>query len=339
MKVIYKMSVFLLFSCFALSGNSQQQVSFSFQAHQDDWQLFMQSTIMEDLNNGGKVVFVTLTAGDAGNGPGGYGSPSAYFYARERGAVYASQFSADLNGTTPLPFPDSIRVNINGHGIIKYTYKNTVNYFLRLPDGSGNGNGNPITGFTSLAKLNQGTISNLTSVDGVTTYTNWQDLVNTIKNIITIERGADRQVWINKPSLDTALANRGDHSDHLTTSIAATDAVKDSLWVGINEFIDYNSPSYTANLTPAQHAIATGVFAITVWGLLETKYLAPFDEGHKSWLPVDVKTVVRVPSTLATAMAVNGGNLPNIPETLKAPAVENKIIIQTPNRHEAFTNQ
>ena len=50
---------------FSLTSQAQfTSVSYSIQAHQDDWQLFMGSKIMADLNvSGRKVVFITLTAG------------------------------------------------------------------------------------------------------------------------------------------------------------------------------------------------------------------------------------------------------------------------------------
>lgn len=290
--------LFMLLVAFSFKMQAQS-VTYSIQAHQDDWQLFMQSTVISDMSAGGKVVFITLTAGDAGAGALGYGSPIPYYLAREKGSVYSAKFAADLNGQVPLANPDSVRIAVNGHSIIKYVYKNTVNYFFRLPDGGIPGDGNSLTGFKTLKKLKNGDISSISSVDGIVTFSSWLDLTNTIKKIITVERGADNQVWINTASLDTAGANAGDHSDHIYTSIAAQEAVKDSLWVGINEYVDYKSPNFPSNLTVQQHAVGTALFAVTNWGLLASKYNAPFDIGHKLWLPVDRLVVKRQPAGFA----------------------------------------
>ncbi len=273
---------------------SQQQVTFSVQAHPDDWQLFMSNKITGELNAGDKVVFITLTAGDAGNGSGGYGSPIAFFQARENGSVYSAKFSADLLITNPLFNPPLTTTVVNGHSMVKYVYLNTVNYFLHLPDGGGLGEGNPITGFTSLQKLKDGVIPSITAVDNLTTYTSWADLTATIMKIITIERGLDDQVWIHTPSLDEVL-NPTDHSDHLMSGLAAQEAVEDSLWVGINEFIDYASASLPANLTNSQHSDASAIFATAVWGLTESKYAGTFEPGHQSWLPMEYFVIKRVP--------------------------------------------
>ncbi len=294
MKRIYKTISLLLLCCTWLQGYSQQ-VSFSVQAHQDDWSLFWVQSIANEINAGNKTVFITLTAGDAGNGAGGFCSPLPYFLTREKGAIHSTKYAVDLTGATPIVFPDSVRAVVNGHSVVKYTYKNTVNYFLRLADGGIPGAGNPITGNVSLQKLKRNQITSLVAVDGTAIYNGWSDVINTIKAIVTTERGNATTGILHTASLDTIGANRGDHSDHIHTSIAAQAAVNDLAWVGIYEYVDYNSPSYPPNLTLQQHAAATAIFAVNSWGLLEGKYAAPFDEGHKSWLPVDVLFIKRAP--------------------------------------------
>ena len=288
----------LIFSI-SMSISAQTEVSFSFQAHQDDWQLFMSSKIVSDLNSGGKVVFVTLTAGDASCGSCTYGSTIPFYVAREIGSVRSAKFAADLAGAVPLAMPDSFRVTINGHSIVKYVYKNTVNYFLRLPDGNGDGSGFNNTGNVSLQKLKLGMISSISSVEGATSYTSWTDLTNTLKEIFNLEKGSDPQVWLNTASLDP-VTNPGDHSDHTYTSIAAQDAVVDLLWVGINEFVDYYSSGMFANLSASDHANAAAIFAVSNSGLLQNGYIAPFDDAHKGWLPMDYFTVKRTPVLILT---------------------------------------
>jgi len=284
----------ILLLIFSKGMSAQTEVSFSFQAHQDDWQLFMSSKIVEDLNNGGKVVFVTLTAGDASCGACTYGV-IPFYLARETGSVRSSKFAADLAGGIPSPRPDSVRVTINGHSVVKYVYKNTVNYFFRLPDGNLDGNGFPNTGNNSLRKLKLGLISSLSSIDGTNTFTSWLDLTNTLKEIINTERGQDNQVWVNKASLDTLVYNQSDHLDHIYTSIAVEETVSDMPWVGINEFLDYYSSALPPNLSFSDHANASAIFGVSVWGLHENTYTTNFEDGHKGWLPMDYFTVKRVP--------------------------------------------
>src|SRR6476646_12300620 len=81
----------------ALAQDRQpDKVSFYFAAHEDDWQLFMNPTAFEDVvSPKSKVVFVHVTAGDAGLGIGTQGRKHPYFLARENGAEMAIRFMAD----------------------------------------------------------------------------------------------------------------------------------------------------------------------------------------------------------------------------------------------------
>lgn len=276
---------------------AQQEVSFSIQAHEDDWQLFMSSKIVADLTvTGGKVVFITLTAGDAGNGDGAYSSSGTpFFLSRELGSVYSAKFAADItSGSTPAPTPTATTAVVNGHNITKYVYGNTVNYFLRLPDGDFDGNGFPITGNKSLNKLRNGSIPSLTSVENSATYTGWSDLTNTIQQIILTEKGTDNQVWMYTASLDNT-ANPGDHSDHLNAAHAGQDAVSTMLWVGISEFVDYATSSMPANLSATDHENAAAIFMLSEWGITEQEYSSSFVADHKAWLPMDYFAVKRTP--------------------------------------------
>jgi hypothetical protein len=304
----------LLLLILSFNLQAQQQVSYAVQAHQDDWQLFMGIKVAGDLSSGGKVVFITTTAGDGGNGSGGYLSPVPYYIARERGAIYSSKYVSDLMGGTISDTPSLTRVTINGHSIVKYSYNgnSVVNYFLRLPDGNSNGAGYTLTSFKSLKKLFIGAIPNISSVDGITTYTSWTDLITTIKMIMMAEKGTDNQVWVHTASLDStsttpALNNSNDHSDHYYTSKAVQDAIKDSLWVGINEFIDYRTTSLTANLSLSDHQTATALYTAYLWAMLESKYDGQFDASYKAWLPLDYFSVKRSPVGNALGRMTIGG--------------------------------
>jgi hypothetical protein len=293
-----KISVTIILAVCIFSMRAQQQVSFSLQAHQDDWQLFMSEKIISDLASGGKVVFITLTGGDEGYGISPWGSSTVpYYLAKENGSVYSSKFANDITatiGATPAAVPIAQISIINGHKINKYVYGNTVNYFLHLPDGNNGGEGFSNTGYQSLQRLNNRNIKSISSIDGLTKYTSWSDLTNTIKSIINIEKGADNQVWIYTASLDNS-SNPNDHSDHIYSSKAAQTAVSNLPWVGIIEFVDYQSSALSGNLNLYNHQNAAAIFGLFVWGLIESKYPGTFEATHKSWLPMDYLSIKRSP--------------------------------------------
>ena len=131
------------------------KVSFYFAAHEDDWQLFMNPSAFQDVIKGAaKTVFVHLTAGDAGLGTGLGGRKHPFYLARENGAEAAIRFMADADATpgervaAPMVF--------NGHPIYRVSYRNTVGYFLRVPDGNASGAGYSETSFQSLKRLASG---------------------------------------------------------------------------------------------------------------------------------------------------------------------------------------
>ena len=75
-------------------------------------------------------------------------------------------------------------VTVNG-----YTYRNTVAYFLRLPDGNPEGTGYPGTGNRSLKLFAEGRIGTFAAIDGSTSYEGWSELVAALRDLITMERG------------------------------------------------------------------------------------------------------------------------------------------------------
>lgn len=290
--MVKRLLLILLITLFVKLQVQSQPVIYSIQAHQDDWQLFMSSKIITDLYAGSKVVFITLTAGDGGCGF------CDYTPAREIGSVYSAKFAVDLTNTAtpPADVPVASIVNINSHNIKKYVYKNSVNYFLRLPDGSLNGSGFPGTGNQSLQRLKNNNIP-MTAVDNSATYTTWANLTTTIKAIINAEKITGRQGWIYSASLNTTnnsnppnpTYNFNDHSDHLYTATAARDAVPvvDMAWVGIYEFVDYYSSALPANLTPAAHENASIIFSHEALGITLAEFRNEFTSDHQIWLPMD----------------------------------------------------
>ena len=154
-------------------GKRPDKVSFYFAAHEDDWQLFMNPSAFQDVMGGAaKTVFVHLTAGDAGLGIGLGGRKHPFYLARENGAEAAIRFMADADAepgersAAPMSF--------NGHEIYRVSYRNTVSYFLRVPDGHWSGDGYYETGFESLRRLSSGENSVLRAVDGSATYHGWE---------------------------------------------------------------------------------------------------------------------------------------------------------------------
>ena len=308
----------IIFLFIGLHARAQfTSVSFSVQAHQDDWQLFMSNKVVADLNiSGRKMVFITLTAGDGSVGNGAYGPSSVIFFqARENGAVYSSKYVADITtGTAPADVPTATTVSILGntnHNITKYVYKNTVNYFLRLPDGNGNGNGFPNTGSVSLERLKTGAIASISALGGTAaTYTGWSDLTNTIKTIINTEKITGTQSWIySAHTLDgsNTAYNANDHSDHRYSSWAAQVAASAMTWMGVAGFMDYESSANGANLSATDHENASAIFAVTNWGIIEAAYSTTFNSSHLPWIPMEYFQVIKNPSGTAPFTGTGGG--------------------------------
>jgi hypothetical protein len=241
------------------------KVSFYFAAHEDDWQLFMNPSAFQDVvKSAAKTVFVHLTAGDAGLGTGLGGRKHPFYLARENGAEAAIRFMADADAApgervaAPMVF--------NGHAIYRVSYRNTVGYFLRVPDGNASGAGYSETGFQSLKRLATGETDILRAVDGSTTYHGWDDLVATLRAIIAYERGHAALAQVNVAETDTRI-NPNDHADHLMTAKAALDAVKNLSCVRRVYYVDYASSRLPQNLDAQQRDMESSVFAVTLAGV------------------------------------------------------------------------
>src|SRR5262245_13888727 len=178
----------------AVSAQNTNTVAFYFGAHPDDWQLFMNPNAYQDVQKlSNKVVFVYVTAGDAGVGLGNGGRSQPYYLARENGAKLSVKFIADAAKSPEVPV-DSVG-SISGHAIKRWLYRNTVSYFMRLPDGSPQGTGYVATAEQSLKRLHEGVIRTMTSIDDSTTYQGWSDLRTAMRKLIDDERGGATEVW------------------------------------------------------------------------------------------------------------------------------------------------
>lgn len=205
-------------------------------AHEDDFQLFRGEVAWNDLQRSDVYgIFITATAGDNAQTDG-------WWQARE--AAQKASINACLPDGTWLT---EDKASVNGHSIQRVKFSDptsnatrAVLYSLRLWDGGMDGNGpnasKPPQGadltYPSLQHLQEGkVVTQITAVDGSTTYTSWADFVLTLRTIMTNEfqtatAGADPSMAVNKPWVnankywldggDTATDHHNDHSDHVT---------------------------------------------------------------------------------------------------------------------------
>ncbi|HTD80638.1 MAG TPA: hypothetical protein VK723_00665 [Thermoplasmata archaeon] len=237
-------------------------------AHEDDWQLFESPNTYYDYQAGHHLLFIYVTAGDAGNGVG-------YWGAREQASEASLQWliGTTFSGTSAFETVCYTDTSFVCHDVWRYTLNRTVSFYMRLPDGNSDGNGFPSTGFQSLEKLRDGLISSLSAVDGSTTYFSWADLYETVAAAINAYAPYDATTRVNSPDFDRIRQSFegkncngcSDHPDHL----AVADAVYNITiaagrpWAR-SFFIDYPmgwaDSRYPANLVPADYAIKRELF-------------------------------------------------------------------------------
>ena len=250
----------------ASGAGAPQRICFYFSAHQDDWQLFMNPPAFRDVLDGAKCVFIHMTAGDAGLGQGDGGRKHPLYLARENGAESAIRFMADQDYRPPVE-RSVATMAFNGHPLRCVNYRNTVAYFLRLPDGSPEGTGYAATGDQSLMRLAEGRIETLAAIDGTTSYRGWHDLVATLRDLIAFERGSAQAIDLHTPDPDPA-SNPGDHSDHVMTAKAALDAAKGVTGARVFHHLGYASGSRPENLFGEDRDMKCAVYAVTLAGVL-----------------------------------------------------------------------
>jgi hypothetical protein len=243
-----------------------QRASFYFSAHEDDWQLFMNPPAFRDVLDGVKCVFVHVTAGDAGLGLGNGGRKHPLYLAREHGAESAIRFMADQDHRPPVE-KTVAAVACNGHALRRVGYRNTVSYFLRLPDGNPEGTGYAATGDQSLKRLAEGRIESFTAIDASAVYQSWSDLVATLHALIEIECTSAPAIDLHIPDPDPVI-NPGDHADHIMTAKAVLDAARDLAGVRVVQHLGYASGSRPENLSGIDRDMKCAVYAVTLAGVL-----------------------------------------------------------------------
>jgi hypothetical protein len=266
----------------ATSAQATNTVAFYFGAHPDDWQLFMNPNAWYDVQkSSNKVVFIYVTAGDAGLGLGNGGRSQPYYLARENGAKLSVRFLADAAKAPETPV-DSVAL-VSGHPIKRWLYRNTVSYFMRLPDGSPQGTGYVATAEQSLKRLHEGAIRTMTTIDNSTTYQGWSDFRTTLRKLIDHERGPATNVWVNIP--DTNIEkNVGDHTDHQHMAQGVLEAIADLPWINKALYLDYVTADMEENMSSAEREIEVGTFAALSMGLTALDHPSPWDRLHRSWL-------------------------------------------------------
>jgi hypothetical protein len=225
----------------------------------------MNPSAFQDVIEGAKTVFIHMTAGDAGLGTESGGRKHPLYLARENGAETAIRFMADADDRPPVEAVVSVST-FNGRPIRRVSYRNTVAYFLRVPDGSPQGTGYVETGHQSLQRLADGQINALTAIDGTASYHGWSDLVATLRSIIDFERG-HASVQLNIPELDPVL-NANDHSDHFMTGKAALDAAEGLTTARRLHYVGYASANFPENLSGQDRDMKCAVYAVTLAGVL-----------------------------------------------------------------------
>ena len=250
-------------------------------AHQDDWQLFMNPNVANSIQSPeDKTVIIHLTAGDAGYGMGN----DAFYKAREEGALRAVRFlsnTAEDRSKIGDEMSRSITL-IRNHPILTYNYHNTVVYFLRLPDGNGDGSGFELHQQKSLEKFYNRQVVDFKAIDQSTTYTNKEDLLGTLKELITAAHtGTQLEIHLSELSEDL---NVDDHSDHLTASRFISEAATNQFKGEFYYYIDYQSANLESNLERSEILINSGAWGATASGLSDHRHASLWDEYHTTYL-------------------------------------------------------
>lgn len=174
-------------------------------AHQDDDILFMNPNVIHQINKGACIRSVYLTAGDSG-------SSKLYWLSREEGskAAYATMFHLKNPQwtTRSVAISESKLVTVTS---LKDDPR-IVLVFMHLPDGNTSGKGFPATHQESLAKLRDGTIPRIHTVDGQASYTTTE-----LVSALSILMEAYRPTEIQTMATTNFSSHYPDHSDHLNT--------------------------------------------------------------------------------------------------------------------------
>jgi LmbE family N-acetylglucosaminyl deacetylase len=238
-------------------------------AHADDWQIFMGDHAYTSFQSAASVLFVYVTAGDAGKS-------SAYWMARERGAL--SSIDAIIGAGAWSCANQTVR----NHPIYRCMKNSVAVYFMRLPDGNYDGSG---FGLGTIMKLRD-RATPTAAIDGSTTYNTWSDLYNTIGAIVDLEFDGQGgpYVKVHAQDIDRAL-NPNDHPDHTATGDAVTAAANAGHTWDLFYYVDYDTEYRAVNLTDAQHSQKLTEFTAYDRTMVSAGYSSLLgDNEYKAWL-------------------------------------------------------
>ncbi|HYI32865.1 MAG TPA: PIG-L family deacetylase [Glaciibacter sp.] len=175
-------------------------------AHPDDDLLFFHIDILRDIEAGRCTRTVFVTAGEAGEGQPYWGGLEAGIR-----ATYAQMAGVPDDWTAEDAGVTAGRISV--HTLTDAPHVSVV--FLRIPDGF-DGTGSAAYGWESLAKLWDGSITTITSVDGEEWYTK-----NEVRDILVQLMTNFEPTTVRAQDWTTDPNNLDDHSDHWATAMFA----------------------------------------------------------------------------------------------------------------------
>jgi hypothetical protein len=273
---------FILFSLCSFIELSAQNTKVYVSAHPDDWQLFMNPNAYYDLQKPeNKVVFLHITAGDAGSGTGN----TSYYLAREEGSLRAIRFMCnainyELKQGSEM---NATQVLINGHLVLRYSYSNAVAYFLRLPDGNYTGVGYPIHNDGSLKKFYEGYVASISAIDYSSKYESLNDLIKTIGDLVTLESNEMGEIAFNIADTNAEI-NPEDHSDHINSSLIMQNVAKQLKMPSVRLYEEYATNKKDLNVFDDGFLISAGTWGATASGLSDFYHNSTWNEGHNVWI-------------------------------------------------------
>ena len=215
-------------------------------AHEDDDLLFLSPALLHAILAGSTVRTIFVTAGDAG-------LSQSYWMGRQNGmqAAYAEMVGVSNSWT-------QADAGITGHPmpLFKLNAMPSISLiFMHLPDGNPNGTGYASTNNTSLQMLWQGAISNITAVDGSSSYTR-SSLISTLTALIS----AFQPSVLNTQDYVGTYGD-GDHSDHHTVAYF-TETAKQGYNASFifTGYEDYPDDSLPANVIGSDLTAKTNAF-------------------------------------------------------------------------------
>jgi LmbE family N-acetylglucosaminyl deacetylase len=183
------------------SPKCSKPVTMTIVAHEDDDLLFTNPDLVHDVQAGRCVRTVYITAGDAGH-------DSFYWLGREQGsqAAYSTMF-----GEKDVWVQRIVELAPNKFIVVDSPLGNprVTLVFMHLPDGNLHGDGFAAAGNQSLAKLDSGRISTISSVDKQSAYSS-DELQSALSQLMDYFQPAEIHTQANY------LGHQfQDHSDHL----------------------------------------------------------------------------------------------------------------------------